>query len=77
MNYNEEVEDKRSGEKKLVPRRVWMRQIPDQNLDKVAQASGCPNYSRNRFFVYHVLSNMRNLPFWDWKRVEKENKNDI
>ena len=71
LNYNEEVEDKNTGEKKLVPRRIWMRQIPDQNLDKVSQASGCNNYSHNRFFVYQVLQNYRHLPCWEWKLENK------
>lgn len=68
LNYNEEVEDKRTGGKRVVPRRIWMHQIPDNKMDKVAQASGCKNYSHNRFFVYQVLNNLRSLPYWEWKR---------
>lgn len=68
LNYNEEVEDKRTGEKRVVPRRIWMHRIPDNKMDKVAKASGCKNYSHNRFFVYQVLSNLRSLPYWEWKR---------
>lgn len=68
LNYNEEVEDKKTGEKRVVPRQIWMHRIPDNKMDKVAQASGCKNYSHNRFFVYQVLNNLRSLPCWEWKR---------
>ena len=68
LNYNEEVEDKKTGEKRVVPRRIWMHQIPDNKIDKVAQASGCKNYAHNRYFVYRVLNNLRSLPYWEWKR---------
>lgn len=68
LNYNEEVEDKQTGEKRVVPRQIWMRQIPDNRIDKVAQASGCQNYAHNRFFVYQILNNLRNLPCWEWKK---------
>lgn len=71
LNFNKEVEDKKTGEKRLVHRRIWMRHIPDQNLDKVLEASVCKDYSHNRFFIYHVLNNLRNLPCWEWKRVNK------
>lgn len=68
LNYNEEVEDKRTGEKRVVPRRIWMHQIPDNKIDKVALANGCKNYSYNRFFVYQVLNSLRALPYWEWKQ---------
>ena len=71
LNYNEEVEDKNTGEKKLVPRHIWIQQIPEQNIDKIAQASECKNYSHNRFYMLQVLSNMRNLPCWELKRESK------
>ena len=45
LNYNEEVEDKKTGEKKLVPRQILMSRVSDQHFDKVAQASGCQDYS--------------------------------
>ena len=68
LNYNEEVEDKRTGEKRIVPRQIRMHQIPDDKIDKVALANGCKNYSHNRFLVYQVLNNLRSLPYWEWKR---------
>ena len=68
FNYNEEVEDKKTGEKRVVPRQIWTHQIPDNKMDKVAQASSCKNYSVNRFYIYNVLNNMRQLPCWEWKR---------
>lgn len=68
LNYNEEVEDKKTGEKKLVPRRIWMRQIPDQYIDRVSEANGCKDYSHNRFFLYKVLRDLSNLPCWEWKQ---------
>ena len=71
LNYNEEVEDKKTGEKKLVPCCNWMRQIPDRNFDKVSQASGCKKYSQNRFIVSLVLQHLRNLPCWEWKPESK------
>jgi hypothetical protein len=67
LNYNKEVEDKKTGEKKLVPRQILMSRVSDQHFDKVAQASGCQDYSHNRVLVYQVLKNLRNLPFWEWK----------
>lgn len=68
LNYTEEVEDKNTGEKRMIPRQIWMHQIPDNKMDKVAQANGCKNYSHNRFFVNQVLNNLRILPCWEWKR---------
>ena len=71
LKYNEEVEDKKTGKKRLVPRQIWMRQIPDQNFDKVSQASGCPIFSHNRSYVYLVLQNLQLLPRWEWKPKKK------
>lgn len=71
LNYNEEVEDNKTGEKKLVPRRIRMRQIQDQDLDKVLQANECQGYLHNSFFVYRVLNYLRNLPCWEWKLENK------
>ena len=68
LKYTEEIEDKKTGEKSVVPRQIWMHQIPDYKMDKVAQASNCKNYSVNRFYIYNVLNNMRQLPCWEWKR---------
>ena len=71
LNYNEEVEDRKTGEKKLVPRQIWLCQIPEQNIDKVSLANGCKNYSHKQFFVYQVLQKLRDLPCWEWKRENK------
>ena len=68
LNYTEEVVDKKTGVKRMVPRQICMHQIPDNRIDKVAQASGCKNYAHNRFFVYQILNNLRNLPCWEWKK---------
>ncbi|MBR1688540.1 MAG: hypothetical protein IJ710_08445 [Prevotella sp.] len=70
-NYMEEINDKKTGEKRNVPRQIGMHQIPDNKIDKVAQASGCKNYSHNHFFVYQVLNNLRSLPYWEWKKDVK------
>ena len=48
-------------------RQILMSRVSDQHFDKVAQASGCQDYSHNRVLVYQVLKNLRNLPFWEWK----------
>lgn len=68
LKYTEEVEDKSTGEKHMIPKKFWMHQIPDYKMDKVAQASNCKNYSVNRFNIYNVLNNMQQLPCWEWKR---------
>lgn len=72
LNFNEEVEDKRTGEKKLVPRQVPMASINDQRFDKIALANGCKNYMHNRFFVYNVLNKLDGLPYWEWKKQNSE-----
>lgn len=68
LNYTEEVEDKNTGEKRKIPKQIWMHQIPDNKVDKVAFANECKNYSHNRYFVYRVLNYLRILPCWEWKR---------
>ena len=68
LKFNEEVKDEKTGEQKLTPRQIPMARINDQYFDKVAQANRCPNYAHNRFFVDKVLSNLRNLPYWEWKK---------
>ncbi|SDO54725.1 hypothetical protein SAMN04487900_12543 [Prevotella communis] len=70
LNYNVEVPDEVTGDKKLVPRQKRMINISDQELDKVAQASGCSYYSQNGFFVYRVLRNYQHLIFWEWKKAD-------
>ena len=70
LNYNEEVVDKGTGEKKLVPRQIEMTHIPDQQLDKVAQANGCRNYSQNRSFVYYRSYDLQGLISWEWKKPD-------
>ena len=65
LNYNKEVEDKKTGEKKLIPHRIWMHLIPNNMIDKVAQANGCKNYSHNRLLFYQALNNLRYLPYWE------------
>jgi len=67
LNYNIEVVDKNTGEKKVEPRRTLMRQIPDNMLDKVVQANGCPNYKDNLVSIYFYFRSHENLPFWEWK----------
>lgn len=47
-----------------------MHQIPENSIDKVAQASGCKNYAHNKRFVSIALNNMHILPFWEWKKNE-------
>lgn len=69
LNYNKVMEDKQTGEKKLVSRRILMHQIPDNEIDKVTEACGCKDYSLNRFYVFEVLRSLRGLPFWEWKRA--------
>ncbi len=68
FRYNKEVEDKMTGEKRIVTKLIWMRQIPDNKMDKVAQASGCRNYYPNLIFVWQVLKKLQGLPCWEWKR---------
>lgn len=67
LNFNEEVENKETGEKRVFQRQIWMHQIPENKIDKVAQACGCKNYAHNRSFVYNYLNNLRGLPYWEWK----------
>lgn len=68
FSYNKEVEDKMTGEKRIVTKLIGMRQIPDNKMDKVAQASGCRNYYPNLIFVCQVLKKLQGLPCWEWKR---------
>ena len=71
LYFNEEIKDEKTGEQRRIPRRIPMVRINDQRFDKVAHASGCKNYSHNRFFVYKVLNNYRFLPCWEWKKDVK------
>lgn len=77
LNFNEEVEDKKTNKKRIVPRQILMRQIPDNKIDKVALAGGCKNYAHNRFFVYSVLNNYRVLPNWEWKNDMRQSSNEL
>ena len=77
LNFNEEVEDKKTNKKRIVPRQILMRQIPDNKIDKVALAGGCKNYAHNRFFVYSVLNNYRVLPNWEWKNDMRPSSNEL
>ena len=67
LNCNIEVIDKNTGDKKVEPRRVYMRQIPDNMLDKVIQANACQNYKDNLVFIYYLFNYLKSLPFEEWK----------
>ena len=66
--FNLEMEDKRTGEKKLVSRRIAMAGIKEQDLDKAAYASGCGFYRPDHYLCNRVLNSLRNLPIWEWKK---------
>ncbi len=61
------IKDK-TGEKLYESRRLPVKCI--QNLDKIAQANVCQNYSCDLNFVRQLLYAYSNLPFWEWKRAE-------
>ena len=57
LKFNEEFEDKKTGKKHLVPRQILMCNIPDNCIDKVAQASGCGKYHLSLLYLKKILGN--------------------
>ena len=72
LNFNEEVKDEKTGEQKILLRRIPLARINDKRFDKITQAGGCKNYAHNRSFVYNVLNNYRVLPNWEWKKNKEK-----
>lgn len=72
LNYNVEVKDEKTGEKKIVTRQLPMTRINEQHFDLVAQANGCKKYAHNLFRANLVLHNYwHGLLCWEWKKKDK------
>lgn len=70
LTFNEEVEDKLTGEKKVIPRHISIRDYSNI-IDLTALASSCKNYSYNLNNINRILRRFQQLPDWEWEKNDK------